>query len=182
MTTAAWIGVLTLFAQAATSNDSPILVREAVDHAAKYADRTVTVAGELIASLEVFAIAGDGCEVRLNKANEPFACAVLLRYPQCPPGETCKDPFADLRDAIREMRWGRSDRVALIRVTGKLTLAPKVFVEYVPLPVIPGLPKGEYVVRGLGHMGAFLAELQVTDAREISAEEHRQLIDVSTKR
>jgi hypothetical protein len=48
-------------------------------------------------------------------------------------------------------------------LTGKLTFAPKVFVEYKPPPDIPGLPKGEYVQKGFGHQNAYPAELVVVD-------------------
>jgi hypothetical protein len=149
----------------------PLSVAEAVDDALSYANRLVTVTGLLSVGLEVTAVRGTGCDERINALKKPYACAVSLRLPDCAkPGTSCDPSLAELSNKIRALRLGSGTAEVRAAVTGILQIPEKVFVEFIPPPAVPGLPKGEYVENGFGHMNAFPVQLNVTYARLMPAE------------
>jgi hypothetical protein len=140
-----------------------LLVAEAVNDAPKYSNRLVTIVGFLNVSDEFTAISGSGCAERMNMLRKPYSCAVSLRMPDCTRQETrCTPNLIELSNRMRQIF--STERVQ-IAVTGTLQLPPKVFVEYSHPPVVPGLPKGEDVEMGFGHLNGFLLQLTVTDGR-----------------
>jgi hypothetical protein len=166
-----WIGIIGLLMQVGVSQPpGPLSVAEVVNNSTRYADRTVIVAGLLMATDEVTALKGDTCEVRVGALKRPFACAVSLLIPNCKdPEQRCSQELLNVVSAIRRVRSLRENSVTMVSLTGTLVLPPTVFVEHAPL--VPGLPKGEYAQTGFGHMNAFPVQLIVVDGRVLSHEE-----------
>ena len=148
-----------------------LAVAEVLDNPAKYAGQIITVNGLLAMTLEYRALSGSGCEVRLNAQKRPFACGMLFSLPDCgSPESICGGNLAEVARRIREVSYRRNQPAVRLSLTGELVVAPKKFVEYDPPPMLPGLPRGEYVQTGFGHMNAFLAELVVVDGRVASTD------------
>jgi hypothetical protein len=165
-----WIGLLALLAQSDSKQAAPPLsVADAINESANYADRSVTITGSLFATSEVTALKGVGCIERVSAMRRPFACAVSLLLPNCKTATAnCSQGLLDVISEVRDMRLSGEDSVVRIVLTGRLAVAPTVFREF--FPAIPGLPSGEYVQMGFGHMGAFPVRLTVTDGRVLPAE------------
>lgn len=154
---------------------APLSVAEAVNDGSKYINHPVTIAGVLTVSMEFTAVSGSGCTERINALKKPYACAVSLSLPDCARPQTgCSQSLIELRNRMRRLVLSRERTPVPITVTGILQLPPKIFVEYTQPPVISGLPKGEYVEMGFGHMNAFPAQLIVMDGRLILAEKSGQ--------
>jgi hypothetical protein len=146
-------------------------VADAINNSVKYGESLVSVQGRLIASMEVTALEGQGCEVRINAVTrQPFACAAHLRFLCGGPQGDCSAELQNFLVVLQKIRSSRGASRTTALLSGKLTLPRKVYREYVPAPVIPGWPKGEYVQEGFGHMNAFPVELIVQDGRVISEE------------
>ena len=153
--------------------ESPLTVAGAIKDSAKYDGKRVAIAAPLFLSIHGIFAEGEGCNKRVNALKREFACAVLIALPECRrPDTTCTQGLISLSNVIRE-RVEASLRLAPIPVllTGKLEVAPRRFVERPLAPDIPGVPKGDYIQMGFGHMNAFDVRLIVTDARLLSDEE-----------
>jgi hypothetical protein len=119
---------------------------------------------------EVTALKGAGCIELVSAMQRPFACAVSLVFPDCKtPDSHCSQGLLDVISEIRSIRLSREGPDVRVVLIGQLAKAPTVFREFSPPTTIPGLPKGEYVQVGFGHMGAFPVRLTVTDGRILPA-------------
>ncbi len=143
-------------------------VAEAINNSVKYGDSLISVQGRLSASEEFTALEGEGCDVRINALKRPYVCAVSLRFRYGSADKDCSPELRNVLSSLRKIRYSREASRITVVLTGKLTLPPRVYVEYAPPPAVPGLPKGEYVQMGFGHMNGFPVELIVQDGRIIS--------------
>ena len=160
-----WIGLFALLLQSDSKEPpAPLSVADAINNSAKYDGRAVSITGILFAGMEHGSfLEGSGCVERMSAMKRPFGCAIDLRWPICSAEGACSFSLVDLLRELRPLaREASSVRVTL---TGKLAAAPIIWKSFYPPEVIPGIPNGEYVTMGFGHMNAFPVRLTVTDAR-----------------
>ena len=136
----------------------PIPVATVLKNPGNYENRVVTLTGSVLSTMEVVSLEGQGCRSSAKRLDgSPWACAVLVRLPSCSGTEPgCSKGTLEVGRAYREMRDARSPKPTRVSMTGWLRLAPMV-----------DAPDGRKVQLGLGHMGAFRAELIVVDAKII---------------
>jgi hypothetical protein len=160
-----------------TVAQSPLTVATAINDSAKYDGKAASIAALLHIGEHGMFLPGEGCVKRFDTARNEFACAVLVRLPNCPPSRNCPNSLVAFLDTVHE-RVKASRRPAPIPVilTGRLEVAPKRLVPIPNPPDVPGVPTAAYVQMGFGHMGAFDVQMIVEDARLSSDEELKRLL------
>ena len=133
----------------------PLPVAAVLENPGKYDDRAITIVGSIFSTPEVNSLRGEGCRNESKRLDgRPWACAVLVNLPDCSSeGFRCNPSTLEVLQAYRNMRNSRTAKPTLVSMTGRFHLA--------------AIRQGEKARRGVGHMGAFLAELIVTEAEVI---------------
>ena len=161
----------------------PITVAEAINTAVRYDGMVVTITGFLSVSEEWTRLTGVGCMKRLNASNLELVCAASLQLPDCSrTDKVCPPGLLDVVNEIRRLRSSRvEDSPKPISLTGKLGIAPQVFIPYSLSGEMPGLPKGEYRPMGFGHRNACPIKLIVTDGRVLPSGSPKKSPDARQK-
>jgi hypothetical protein len=139
-------------------NDSrqPIPVSTVYEKPSQYENRVITLVGRMLSTSEVNALEGEGCRSQSKRVDgRPWACAVWVNFPSCgSSGAACDKATQEVLRAYRDAKHDRKQKSLRVTLTGQLRLAP--FID---------ANDGTKVRRGLGHVGAFLAEIVVIDAK-----------------
>jgi hypothetical protein len=124
-----------------------------------YANRIVTVLGQLESGPEQLFLRGEGCQSPFVTEGYTWPSTLLLRYPGGPdtpvplPFEADSPSIAAFQIALRQARARNELVVGCVQVTGMIQVREDYF--------ITTRPNGQKRGHGFGHMNAFPAQLVI---------------------